>query len=284
MISVSVSFDMDTMEVRHQTADVEGWLSEKEGLYLYSLARLVSKLGCIVEIGSWKGKSTIWLAMGSQAVGGGKIYAVDPHTPDGSSEKAFRENIKKAGVESIVVPMVMSSIEAVQGWQKPIGILWIDGDHKYRGVRSDFFGWYPYVVEGGVIAMHDTLNRKGVRKFVHRQIQPLVQRHRVLVLDQVDEMLAVRKVKPFSGFDRVKRALIVCREYPRRHHCSARYATNFGKHHLRSGDCQKARQYFRLAFSYRPLYWSNLRRWFLSYLPGLLELYVHHKVKNRRDK
>lgn len=284
MISVSVSFDMDTTEVRHQTADVEGWLSEKEGLYLYSLARLVSKLGCIVEIGSWKGKSTIWLAMGSQAVGGGKVYAVDPHTPDGSSEKAFRENIKKAGVESIVVPMVMSSIEAVQGWQKPIGILWIDGDHKYRGVRSDFFGWYPHVVEGGVIALHDTLNRKGVRKFVHRQIQPLVQRHRVLVLDQVDEMLAVRKVKPFSGLDRVKRALIVCREYPRRHHCSARYATNFGKHHLRSGDCQKARQYFRLAFSYRPLYWSNLRRWFLSYLPGLLELYVHHKVKNRRDK
>ncbi|MGH7772394.1 MAG: class I SAM-dependent methyltransferase [Candidatus Binatia bacterium] len=281
-----MSVNENILEVHRHTATVEGWLSEKEGPYLYSLAQLASKLGCIVEIGSWKGKSTIWLAKGSQAIGGEKVYAVDPHTPDGSSERDFRENIKKAGVESIVVPMVMASIEVLQGWDKPIGLLWVDGDHKYRGVQSDFFGWYPHVVPGGVIALHDTLNRRGVRKFVQRHIRRLARQHRVDVLGQVDEILAVKKVQPLSGYSRAKRSLIVGREYLfHRGHSRARYFTNLGKHYLRSGDYQKARQCFRLAFSYQPLNWKNLRRWGLSYLPGLLNLYVHgHKGKGPNNR
>ncbi len=278
-----MSLNHDLLKVRQYTANVEGWLEESEGAYLYSLAQHFSKLGCIVEIGSWKGKSTIWLAKGSESVGGEKVYAIDPHTPDGSSEKAFRENIKKAGVESIVVPLVMSSIEAVQKWDKPIGFLWIDGDHKYRGVLSDFFGWYPHVVDGGVIALHDTLNRKGVKRLVQGQIQPLVRQDRMLVLGQVVETLAVKKVRPLSRFARAKRSLILFLEVPRRHQCWARCATNLGKDYLRSGDYKTARRYFRLAFSYQPLNLKNLRRWILSYLPGLLELYVNQKAKDHGE-
>ena len=98
-----MSLDQDLFEVRRYTANVEGWLDDSEGAYLYSLAQQCSKLGCIVEIGSWKGKSTIWLAKGSESVGGEKVYAIDPHTPDGISEKGLRENLRMAGVESTVV-------------------------------------------------------------------------------------------------------------------------------------------------------------------------------------
>lgn len=89
---------------------VPGMLSQNEGEYLYHLAQLNPAKGVIVEIGSWKGKSTICLALGSMAVSGEKVYAVDPHKPlaeEGyteDTEAQFRENIRNAGVESHVVP------------------------------------------------------------------------------------------------------------------------------------------------------------------------------------
>ena len=56
-------------------------LTPNEGRYLYKLAQLNHGKGAIVEIGIWKGKSTIWLAFGSMGAGGDKVYAIDPHTP-----------------------------------------------------------------------------------------------------------------------------------------------------------------------------------------------------------
>jgi predicted O-methyltransferase YrrM len=59
---------------------VEGMLTLNEGRYLCRLAKLNPRKGPIVEIGSWKGKSTIWLALGAIAVGGDKVYAIDVGT------------------------------------------------------------------------------------------------------------------------------------------------------------------------------------------------------------
>lgn len=147
-------------EIRGITDQVEGWLGKREGPYLYALAKIGSKKGAVVEIGSWKGKSTIWLAKGSQEVKGGKIYAVDPHVGGADqeqigyknvrTEEEFIANIRKAGVESMVVPVVKTSTEAVQGWNHPIGLLWIDGDHSYESVHNDFFSWVPTLFWGGL--------------------------------------------------------------------------------------------------------------------------------------
>src|SRR5574337_1383187 len=71
-------------ELRELARGIEGWLGDREGEVLYDLARKCTGRGAIVEIGSWKGKSTIWLAKGSKAGNGVKVYAVDTHT--GSSE------------------------------------------------------------------------------------------------------------------------------------------------------------------------------------------------------
>jgi predicted O-methyltransferase YrrM len=258
--------------------EVEGYLSRQEGGYLYSLARQFTHLGCIVEIGSFKGRSTVFLAKGCQSVGTGHVFAVDPHTPDGINERAFRENIRRAAVESLVSPLVMSSIEAVQGWNKPVGLLWVDGDHKYRGVRGDFFAWFPHVAVGGVVAFHDTLNRKAVARFVQRHIHRLEGAGALVIMDQVEEILAVRKVREFRLVDRLKRGWIVRREYLRRNFALARYATNRGKELLRSGEAERAREYFKMAFAYHPAHWKNLCRWMISYSP-LLQRLFHVKRK-----
>ena len=144
---------------------VGGFLREEEAEYLYNLAQDCDRP--IVEIGSWFGKSTISMALGAKSGRGAKVYAVDPHDgiPDNTvfakkperTEEIFRDNIKRAGVDNIVIPLVMTSEEASKGWRQPISLLFIDGGHEYDNVLKDFLLWAPHLVEGGIVVFHDVL-------------------------------------------------------------------------------------------------------------------------------
>ena len=141
-------------------------VSVKEGKFLFRLARDTTIGGCIVEVGSWKGYSTIQLAKGAKAGPDKIIYAIDPHTGSDvhhqmygevSTLDEFNNNTIEAGVRDIINPMVMTSKEAEVAWKAdalPIALLFIDGDHE--DTEDDFLRWEPYVVSGGVIAIHDT--------------------------------------------------------------------------------------------------------------------------------
>ena len=107
---------IDWDEVIAQIKSIDGFLTESEARCLYLLAQSCG--GTIVEIGSWKGKSTVCLALGSKAGDKGKVFAIDPHQglsddcaqlhlPE-KSESIFRENIKRAQVDDIVIPLVVS--------------------------------------------------------------------------------------------------------------------------------------------------------------------------------
>ena len=142
-------------------ADMEGWLSAKEADVLYRLAASCTGKGAIVEIGSWKGKSTTCLSLGSKAGAGTHITAIDPHT--GSSEHGdvdtyseFLENIKRNGVNDIVEPLRDYSHNVGKKWDKPVELVWIDGAHEYEYVLQDLEIWEPHLIDGGVIAFHDS--------------------------------------------------------------------------------------------------------------------------------
>jgi len=143
---------------------IEGMLTNKEAFLLYLLAKQSSGKGAIVEIGSYKGKSTVCLALGTKKASREKVYTVDWHkgwknAVGGGTLPDFKQNMKKHGVFKYVIPMVMKSEEAARIWAKkknPIMLLWIDGSHDYKDVRKDFLLWSQYIVEGGVIAFHDT--------------------------------------------------------------------------------------------------------------------------------
>lgn len=154
---------------------IDGWLHPREARRLYELARHCQGRGAIVEIGSWKGKSTVCLARGSLAGQGAKVHAIDPHT--GSPEHAremgqvwtfdeFRQNIERAGLQAQVEPHVDFSTSVAKVFSEPVELVFIDGLHEYEGVKADFDGWFPKVMVGGTIAFHDTTGWPGVLKVV----------------------------------------------------------------------------------------------------------------------
>lgn len=154
---------------------VKGFLAPEEGEALYRLARETAVLGPALEIGSYCGKSTLYLAAGA-AESDGLVYAVDHHqgseehqpgeeyhdpalyrSEDGvmDSFAEFRRTLRRAGLEQHVVPIVAPSARAARHWRTPLGLVFIDGGHSEAAAQTDYRAWAPQVAPGGVLAIHD---------------------------------------------------------------------------------------------------------------------------------
>jgi MMP 1-O-methyltransferase len=172
-------FDQFTENLLAEIAGVEGYLAPNEIKFLALLAAVPTAQGEILEIGSFKGKSTVILAKAAALAGGdGMVTAVDPMTapsetdPDlrgaDSSYADFQKNLETHGVNFRVDFYPLFSRELAQTWEKPLRLLWIDGDHTYKGTRLDFEGFAPHLADKGIIAIHDVLHEfdGGVRVFM----------------------------------------------------------------------------------------------------------------------
>lgn len=145
-----------------------GFLTEREGRFLALLAACTPAQGTILEIGSYKGKSTVGLASVAQRYGLGPVVAVDPHSAPAvtdyghgsrqSSWDDFRATLRAAGVEGTVEAHRAYSRELARDWKRPIRLLWIDGDHTYQGAKEDIDLFGSHVVPNGVVAFHDVLH------------------------------------------------------------------------------------------------------------------------------
>jgi len=122
--------------------------------------------------------------------------------------------------------MVMKSSEAAQGWCQPVRLLWIDGDHNYEAVKEDFLLWEPHVIEGGVIALHDTYTWEGPRKVVEENI---LRSDRFSILGLVDSITAVKKIQRIPTRSKIKRKflLLTC------------YLYILGRQHTLPGEIRK---------------------------------------------
>ena len=170
MATVKIPADLETVlnEAWKETRKVPGHLSESEARFLGLLAACVSARGAIVEIGSFKGRSTVMLAKVASRYGCGPVVAIDPHNSpilldhhaDGgaSSRQDFLDSLHVAGVSSHVESHAAYSKEVAKSWNRPIRVLWIDGDHSYEGAKNDLDGFLQHVVPHGVVAFHDALN------------------------------------------------------------------------------------------------------------------------------
>lgn len=186
--------------VKPLIADVPGWLTDEEGEALYELGRRCSGRGVIVEIGSWKGKSTICLGLGSRAGNGVRIFAVDPHADYRFGD--FTANIERAGIADLVTPVAALSQPAADDFHEPIELLFVDGSHEEPLVREDFDKWVPKVLDGGWVAFHDTTWTAGPRRVVGERIYR--SRRFADVRFVVGSLTLARKVPSNSPADRLR--------------------------------------------------------------------------------
>ena len=185
---LGIAKNSEIFEITASIDQVSGFLSYSQGSILYSLAAYGPATGEIVEIGSFMGRSSIWLARGSRFTGREKLTAIDPHTgsaehqeggeyanrmpESGSTFETFQKNIFDFQVEDWIEPLVTTSAEAVKSWCKPIRLLFIDGDHEYEAVRQDFLSWEPHLVKDAIIVFHDVYcNGSGPQRVVIEFIQ-----------------------------------------------------------------------------------------------------------------
>jgi predicted O-methyltransferase YrrM len=144
-------------------ARTEGMTSLAEAKLLYDLAREVQD-GCIVEVGAYRGRTTVALGRGSLDGHRVPVFTIEPHqTFTGvlggrfgpSDAGAFQRAMLETGCYHVVRLVSLSSEQAVQGWRSPVSLLWIDGDHRYEGVRRDFESWRPHLMRGATVVFDD---------------------------------------------------------------------------------------------------------------------------------
>ena len=152
--------------------ELEGLLSVEETRFLFTRPREVCG-GCegrggggrIVEIGSFRGKSCVLMALGAP---GARVTCIDPHEPthfggfSSADHEAFESTIRRHGVADRVTHLRMRSHEARGSWEEgeASALLWVDGDHSHEGARTDFEDWAGLVRVGGIVAAHDAFRAR----------------------------------------------------------------------------------------------------------------------------
>ncbi|MCH7526295.1 MAG: class I SAM-dependent methyltransferase [Planctomycetes bacterium] len=164
----------------------DGMMPPDQLLAVYRLAAECPVRGDVVELGAWVGLTTSYLATACIAHGEGRVYAVDTFEGmkegggrytsirryGGNTLGAFTEQIRRAGVEDVVEPLVGRTQDMARMYPGgPIRLLLIDADHSYEGVRRDFELWSPHVRPGGIVVFHD-YHMLGVSRFVDQEVRP----------------------------------------------------------------------------------------------------------------
>jgi MMP 1-O-methyltransferase len=162
----------DRLEVARRAP---GFMPDDEGLALHTAALDASAVGPLLEIGSWCGKSAVYLGDAAERAGT-VLFCVDHHR--GSEENQptwehhdpalvdartgrintlprFRRTIEDAGLEGTVIAVVGESTLVAAHWQTPLGMVFIDGGHGEVPAHADYDAWAPKLAQGGLLAIHD---------------------------------------------------------------------------------------------------------------------------------
>ncbi|HZC39177.1 MAG TPA: class I SAM-dependent methyltransferase [Streptosporangiaceae bacterium] len=152
-----------------------GFMPPAEGLALYRAAAAYAAAGPVLEVGTYCGKSTIYLAAAARQAGQHVITVdhhhgseenqpgweyhdpglVDPRTGRLDTLPHFRATLAAAGLDDEVIAIVGRSAEVARLWGPPLGMLFIDGGHTDAAVTADYEGWAPLITRGGALAIHD---------------------------------------------------------------------------------------------------------------------------------
>ncbi len=162
-------FDKDLID------QTKGFLDPDEGRKLYELAKAAGRLGPGLEIGSYCGKSALYLGAGLRESGGvlfsidhhrgseehqpGEEYCdpdlIDPATGRVDTLDFFRQTLAQGGLEQTVIPIVSRSEVVARRWTMPLSLVFIDGGHSLAAARTDYESWAEHIMTGGFLLIHD---------------------------------------------------------------------------------------------------------------------------------
>jgi len=152
-----------------------GFMPPAEGLALYRAAAAYAQLGPVLEVGTYCGKSTIYLAAAARPAGQQVVTVdhhhgseenqpgweyhdptlVDPRTGRLDTLPHFRATLAAAGLDDEVIAIVGRSAEVARLWGAPLGMVFIDGGHTDVAASTDYESWAPRIAPGGALAIHD---------------------------------------------------------------------------------------------------------------------------------
>jgi MMP 1-O-methyltransferase len=162
-------------DLAQMAESARGFMPPPEGQALYDTAIAYAPRGPVAEIGTYCGKSTIYLAAAAREAGQFVITVdhhhgseenqpgweyhdpglVDPATGRMDTLPHFRSTLAATGLEEHVIAIVGRSADVAGLWRMPLGMLFIDGGHTDAAATADYEGWAPWVAEGGALAIHD---------------------------------------------------------------------------------------------------------------------------------
>lgn len=174
-MSNRVRFMMMPPDLLDAAQRAKGFMPPDEGLALFETALRYGKQGPICEIGTYCGKSAVYLGAAARQAGTVVVTVdhhrgseeiqpgwehhdptlVDPRFGRMDSLPVFRATIAAAGLEDEVIAVVGRSERVAALWRTPLGMLFIDGGHSEEPVTRDYEGWAPHVMEGGALVFHD---------------------------------------------------------------------------------------------------------------------------------
>jgi MMP 1-O-methyltransferase len=167
--------------LRAHAQDAIGFMPDDEGMALHAAGLEAAELGPLLEVGTYCGKSAVYLGAAAQERGT-VLYTVDHHR--GSEENQagwehhderlvddrtgridtlpfFRRTIEDAGLEDDVIAVVGKSAPLAAHWGFPLGLVFIDGGHALDVARADHAAWSPHVASGGLLVFHDVFEDPG---------------------------------------------------------------------------------------------------------------------------
>jgi predicted O-methyltransferase YrrM len=160
-------------------------LTEMEKMLLYNISKQLDFNSVVVEIGSYLGASTCFIARGLNK--GGKLYCIDTwgnhnmkyddNDIDGEERDTYQEFMRNTEkYRDKAIPLrgwSHAMIENIKSTEDHIDFIFIDGDHKYEGVKKDWDLFSPLLKKGSFVAFHDTAWAAGVNKVIREEVQPI---------------------------------------------------------------------------------------------------------------
>ncbi len=157
---------------------VKGFLDPLEGAALYARALDAASRGALLEIGTYCGKSAVYIGTAAKERGG-VLFTIDHHR--GSEEMQpgwehhdtqtwdaragameslpfLRDTLRRAKLEEAVIPIIGRSATIARYWRTPLAFLFIDGGHSMENALADYEGWSAHVMPGGFMLIHDVFS------------------------------------------------------------------------------------------------------------------------------